>query len=409
MIPGVSFQFASEPGDTQDIRSEKAAIFLVAVSCSIAGTAWATTYWLIFGWELTTFWPILFVIIVGSSLVVGHVTRNHRLTIYAQILSIILIPALIQWSIGGIFDSGFVLAWASLGPLGALMFLSPRKSVPWFALYFASLLITVAFDDFFTERALEVGDNTKRLFFAMNLGVSSIVVFLFAGYFVTAALKERRRATRLLLNVLPAQIAETLKQNGETIADHHDSVSVLFADIVGSTPLFADLEPTEVVDWLNEAFSLLDDVVERHGLEKLRTMGDNFMVGSGVPSARDDHAHALTNCALDMIIAIDDLPARNDKRIRFRFGINSGPVVAGVIGKSKFHYDMWGDTVNVASRMESTGEVGRVHVAINTYELIKDDFECLSRGTIPIKGKGEMRTWFITGRKSPWPTTRDEP
>lgn len=400
MIPGFVFKFAAKPDDSQAIRSEKAAIFLVAASCSIAGVVWATTYWFIFGWGLTSFLPILFVIIVGSSLVVGHVTKNHRTTIYAQILSITLFPAFIQWSIGGIFDSGFVLAWASLGPLGALMFLSPRKSAPWFAVYFASLLITVVFDDFFAERALEVGDNTKRIFFAMNLSVSSLVVFLFAGYFVTETLKERRRANQLLLNVLPAQIAEALKLTDETIADHHDSVSVLFADVVGSTPLFAEMEPTEVVDWLNEAFSLLDDVVERHGLEKLRTMGDNFMVGSGVPAARDDHAHALTDCALDMILAIDALPARNDKRIRFRIGINSGPVVAGVIGKSKFHYDLWGDTVNVASRMESSGEVGRVHVAFNTYELIKNEFECLSRGTIPIKGKGEMPTWFITGRKT---------
>ena len=400
MVSAIVSKFASEPGDTQEIRSEKIAIFLVAVSCSAAGILWAATYGVIFGWALATFLPVAFTIIVGSSLVISHVTKNHLIVIYAQILSIMMIPALIQWSIGGLFDSGVVLAWASLGPLVALMFFSPKKATPWFLLYFINLLITLVFDDFFAGRALEVSENTQRLFFAMNLGVSSLVVFFFAGYFVRTAIRERSKANRLLLNVLPAEIAEILKESDDTIARHYESVSVLFADVVGSTPLFADLEPTEVVDWLNEVFSVLDDVVEQHGVEKLRTMGDGYMVGSGVPATRDDHPQALIDCCLDMIRALGALPARNGQRMMFRFGINSGPVVAGVIGKSKFHYDLWGDTVNVASRMESYGEAGRIHISQNTYELIKDDFECIPRGTTSIKGKGEMRTWFVVGRKA---------
>ena len=400
MISAVASRFASKPGDTQAIRSEKVAIFLVATSSSVAGILWAASYGVIFGWGLTAFLSLTFTIIVGSSLAIAHLTKNHLIAIYIQILSITLIPALIQWSIGGLFDSGIVLAWAVLGPLGALMFFSPRKSTPWFLLYFIILSITVVFDDFFSEHALEVSDDIQRLFFSMNLGASSLVVFAFAGYFVTTAITERSKANRLLLNVLPAQIAETLKDSDDTIARHYDSVSVLFADVVGSTPLFADLEPTEVVDWLNEVFSVLDDLVDRHGLEKLRTMGDGYMVGSGVPETRDDHAGALVDCSLDMISALEALPSRNGQRMVFRFGINFGPVVAGVIGKSKFHYDLWGDTVNVASRMESYGEASRIHISQNTYELIKDDFKCVPRGTISIKGKGEMQTWFVVDRKA---------
>ena len=399
VISEIASQFAHKSGDTQDIRSEKIAIFLVAVSCSVAGFLWASVYWVIFGWGFVAFLPIAFSIIVGSSLAISDMTGNHLIAIYAQILSIILITAFVQWSIGGLFDSGIVLAWAILGPLGALMFFSPGKSTPWFLLYFIILLITVVFDDFFGEHALEVSDDVRRLFFAMNLGASSLVVFAFAGYFVRAAITERSKADRLLLNVLPAQIAETLKDSDDTIARHYDSVSVLFADVVGSTPLFADLEPTEVVDWLNEVFSVLDDLVDQHGLEKLRTMGDGYMVGSGVPATRDDHAGALVGCSLEMVSALEALPSRNGRRMVFRFGINSGPVVAGVIGKSKFHYDLWGDTVNVASRMESYGEASRIHISQNTYELIKDDFKCVPRGTISIKGKGEMQTWFVVGRR----------
>jgi adenylate cyclase len=274
VLSNIASRFASEPADTQEVRSEKIAIFLVAVACSVAGIIWATLYAVVFGWGLTTALPLGFSVVVGSSLVISHATRNHQIAIYAQTLSILLFPAIIQWSIGGLFDSGITLAWAILGPLGALMFFSLRKSSFWFLTYFLIIGITVAFDGYFSDNALDVSENVRRLFFAMNIGVSSMVVFGFAGYFVSRALKERSEANRLLLNVLPAEIAETLKQSEETIARQHESVSVLFADVVGSTPLFADLEPTEVVDTLNEVFSVLDVLVERHGLEKLRTMGD---------------------------------------------------------------------------------------------------------------------------------------
>lgn len=393
-------RFAAEPDDTQDIRSRKIAIFLLAVSCSLAGLIWGAIYLVVFGLGLTTALPILFTVIVGSSLVISHWTKNHRISIYVQIASIVGITTLIQWTVGGVFDSGLVILWAILAPLAALMFLSLRQSVPWFILFFLVIAITVIFDGYFAERATEVDEDVRRLFVAMNIGGSSATILLFAGYFVTAAVRERARADQLLLNVLPADIAEKLKESDETIAQQHDSVSVLFADIEGSTPLFADLEPIEVVDWLNEVFSVLDDHVDHHGLEKLRTMGDGYMVGAGVPTPRSDHATSLVDCGLGMIKALQALPPRNGKRIRFRFGINSGPVVAGVIGKSKFHYDVWGDTVNVASRMESYGLVDRVHISRSTYDLVKDEFECVAQGTISIKGKGDMETWLVVGRKT---------
>jgi adenylate cyclase len=229
----------------------------------------------------------------------------------------------------------------------------------------------------------------------MNLSFASVVVFVFAGYYVTAANRERANANRLLLNVLPKKIAPILKANGQTIADYYESASVLFADIVGSTPLFADMEPAEAVDWLNEIFSMFDELVDKYQLEKIRTIGDNYMVASGVPTTRPDHAQALVHLALDMLAGLERLPARNGKRINFRLGINSGPLVAGVIGKTKFHYDLWGDAVNTASRMESHGEAGQVHITQATFELLQDEFECVSRGTIDIKGKGEMTTYFV--------------
>jgi guanylate cyclase len=279
------------------------------------------------------------------------------------------------------------------------MFTSRRESAYWFGAFIAVLAITIAFDDFFSERALEVSSTTSLVFFGMNLGVMSLVVFVFARFFVSSALAERSRANRLLLNVLPVQIAEQLKVSDDTIADHCESVSVLFADIVGSTPLFENLTPEEVVDWLNEVYSAMDAVVEEHGLEKIRTIGDNYMVAAGVPTPRADHAEALVHCALGMNDAVQRLPSRHGRRIELRFGVNSGPVVAGVIGKSKFHYDIWGDTVNVAARMESHGLPGRTQVSESTHSLIVDSFDCTPRGIIEVKGKGPMQTWIVDGPK----------
>jgi len=200
--------------------------------------------------------------------------------------------------------------------------------------------------------------------------------------------------------MLPGPIAARLKISQETIADAYDDVTVLFADMVGSTPLFSEIEPSEAVDWLNEVFTMFDQIVKTYGLEKLRAVGDNYMVAAGVPVHRKDHAQAMTNFALDLQRGLEGIPARGGKNMAFRVGINSGPLVAGVIGKVKYQYDLWGDTVNLASRMESHGEAGKVHVSASTYALIKENFDCVSRGYIPIKGKGEMETWYIVDRRS---------
>lgn len=387
--------FAYDPDDTEETRLEKFAIFLVAGSCCLAGVVWTLMYYAFFGWGLTAILPLGFVLFVGSALVVSHKTKNHYIAIYTQIVCIMYITTLIQWSIGDVFASGFVMVWAFCGPMVALMFFSLRQSMVWFALYLLNLGISVVFNDFFASQGQTVAENARLFFFMMNLSFASVVVFVFAGYYVTAANRERANANRLLLNVLPKKIAPILKANGQTIADYYESASVLFADIVGSTPLFADMEPAEAVDWLNEIFSMFDELVDKYQLEKIRTIGDNYMVASGVPTTRPDHAQALVHLALDMLAGLERLPARNGKRINFRLGINSGPLVAGVIGKTKFHYDLWGDAVNTASRMESHGEAGQLHITQATFELLQDEFECVSRGTIDIKGKGEMTTYFV--------------
>ncbi len=217
-----------------------------------------------------------------------------------------------------------------------------------------------------------------------------------------AAERERQRSEALLINILPPQVAHRLKERpGTIIADSYREASILFADMTGFTLRAADTPPEELVSFLNTLFSQLDGLVERHGLEKIKTSGDAYMVVSGVPTARADHIRALAGLALDMREAVVGLVDAKGRAVPVRIGIATGPVVAGVVGTRKFFYDVWGDAVNVASRMESTGIPGQIQVSREAYERLKDDFSFESRGLVDIKGKGEMQTWFLIGRKAP--------
>lgn len=207
----------------------------------------------------------------------------------------------------------------------------------------------------------------------------------------------RDRAERLLHNILPGPVAERL-QRGEKVADHFGEASILFADIVDFTPFTASLKPDELVDTLNNIFSYFDELADRYGLEKIRTIGDCYMVAAGVPQPFPGHAQALVQLGLDMTEFFDHHQFAGQK-LGLRVGVNSGPVVGGVIGRRKIFYDLWGDSVNTASRMESHGRSGVVQITRTTYELVKDKFDCNAQGEIIVKGKGPMPVWHVVGPK----------
>jgi class 3 adenylate cyclase len=212
--------------------------------------------------------------------------------------------------------------------------------------------------------------------------------------------REQAKSDSLLHAMLPAGIVERLKAGETMIADRFASASVLFADLVGFTPLTLELTPSEIIELIGELFSHFDSLITQYGVEKIRTIGDNYMVASGVPVPRPDHAQALAHMALDMASYIHTRPVHRDKRVDFRIGINSGPLIAGVIGDRKHQYDLWGDTVNTASRMESSGTPGKIQITRATHDLIKDEFVCEPRGKVKVKGKGEMETWYLVRARS---------
>jgi len=213
-----------------------------------------------------------------------------------------------------------------------------------------------------------------------------------------ALAEEERKSEHLLRNILPGPIADRLKENEQTIADGFSEVTILFADIVEFTLMSARMSPEAVVAMLNEVFSAFDRLTETHGLEKIKTIGDAYMVVGGLPEPRSDHAQAVAELALDMLNAVEHLPPRGAERLRIRIGIHLGPVVAGVIGRNKFAYDLWGDAVNTAARMESSGVPDRIQVTHETYDRLRHRYVFEERGTVSIKGKGTMETYFLVGR-----------
>ncbi|MBA3547263.1 MAG: response regulator [Nannocystis sp.] len=210
---------------------------------------------------------------------------------------------------------------------------------------------------------------------------------------------EQERSEQLLLNILPRPIAERLKEGQRTIADVFPDVTVLFADLVGFTRMSEQLPPAELVAMLNKIFSMFDQLAEKHGLEKIKTIGDEYMAASGLPMPRPDHAEAMAEMALDMLAVIERFNTKRKSGVRIRIGMNCGPVTAGIIGTKKFAYDLWGDTVNIASRMESHGIANAIQVTESTYKRLRHKYAFQRRGIIHVKGKGALCTYFLVGRR----------
>jgi adenylate cyclase len=214
-------------------------------------------------------------------------------------------------------------------------------------------------------------------------------------------LKEKKRSDSLLLNILPAEVAEELKAKGETEAKLFDEVTVLFTDFLGFTELSEKLSPKELIKDLHECFTAFDNIIQKHNLEKIKTSGDAYMAAGGLPTPNNTHAMDAVNAALEIRRFLEE---GKEKRIangqhyfELRIGVHSGPVIAGIIGVKKFSYDIWGDTVNTAARMESSGEAGKVNISGATYELVKETFSCTYRGKIQAKGKGDVDMYFAEG------------
>jgi adenylate cyclase len=358
--------------------------------------------------------PLSYQVLSLTSVLIFARTKHYPSFCFAQFSLIFLLPLVLQWSLGGFVASSGVVLWSFVAPLGALLCLGTRRSIPWFIAFVAAVAVSGLMESALATRAADLPNWFRLSFFVLNITAVTTVTFVVVQYFVRGRdevqaaldvkhqelLNEQDRSEQLLLNVLPRPIAERLKSGETLIADRVKEVTVLFADIVGFTQLTETIDANELVDMLNELFSDLDRLAERHGLEKIKTIGDSYMLVGGLPTPREDHASAVADMALEMLGAVESCSVRLQRDLSLRIGIATGEVVAGVIGQNKFSYDLWGDTVNTSSRLASEGLPGQIWVTAGVKQKLSATHEFTDLGPKRFKGKrNSIDVYMLSGRK----------
>lgn len=386
--------FAVEPGDRPDTTRTKR-LFTAAMWASILTSSVSVFQFYLFDAP----WAAVAVSIPIVSSVIALIAMRVDRGTFPAVMHVVAAGTMLTTTamiviFGGVFETAGNTSWAMLSVIGAVAIFADRRAHFWLAVF-----VTITIAAFVVSRQVEpLYVLPNRSYFSLfNLITITLFVYVILYYFVRQSARLYRESEMLLRNIFPDEIADRLKTSDEMIADEFPSASILFADIVGFTPLAADLEPGETVNLLNEVFTGFDRLVESRGLEKIKTIGDAYMVASGVPVSRNDHARALCELAIDLQEHLAGTTF-DGRRLEMRIGIASGPVTAGIIGRRKFSYDLWGDTVNLASRMETTGTPGRIQVPARTRELVADGFVWEERGVVEVKGRGPVETWYLLGR-----------
>ncbi|HYD22529.1 MAG TPA: adenylate/guanylate cyclase domain-containing protein [Flavipsychrobacter sp.] len=317
-----------------------------------------------------------------------------------------------QWLTGGLLKGGIVILWSFLSPLVALIFRDIPKAKVFMALVVLSILAMGFFNEYFEQWGYYIDKEQKLALLTANLAAATIVTYLALQYFVTQVNRSRqviadqqKTSDTLLLNILPAHVAEELKSNGKTNPTLHENATILFSDFKDFTQFSELFTPEELIGELAKCFETFDDIISRHGLEKIKTIGDAYMCVGGISRERGGAAYSAERsvlAAMEMAQYIRDVRTQklNDGKAYWdvRIGVHTGDVVAGIVGKRKFVFDIWGDAVNVANRLQTCSEEGRVNISDTTYKLVKDYFLCSPRGKIAVKNKGELDMYFVDDR-----------
>ena len=408
------------PGDSAELRLQKSLLTFATGLISFASILWLFIYWQL-GSRISSTIPFVFQLLLVGNLAIYLKIRNFDAFRLIQLSLFLFMPFVAQWSMGNFVTASGVSLWGLLAPIGAILFIGARESLPWFIAYIFMTVLSGAFDfllaDGSSSLQYKVPAHTTAFFFALNFTAVSTIVYLLLRHAALEKFKaqalleeanaqlqiEQERSERLLLNILPGPIAERLKNSNQTIADGFADVSVMFVDIVNFTKVAEGLSPQQVFSMLNCIFSAFDELAEKYGLEKIKTIGDAYMIAGGLNSQCSDYSDALVDMALEMRDLLKSDFQVNKMHLEVRIGIGTGPVVAGVVGKKKFIYDLWGDTVNIASRLTSEGVPGMVQVDENTYCRLQSRFDFHAPQTIYLKGKGNMVVYRVTGRKGNTP------
>lgn len=404
------------PTDDAEMRLKKSLlVFATGLFCT-GSMLWLFLYGQM-GPQFSATAPFMFQLLLVANLLYFLRSGNFEWFRVTQLSLFLFAPFVVQWSIGNFISASGTSLWGLLAPIGAVLFCGPRESIAWFIAYIFLTALSGFFDYYLAgssvSNAHKISTETSVFFFALNFAAISSIVYLLLRYAIIEKSKlqasleethrllqeEQGRSERLLLNILPGPIAERLKHDSQAIADGFSEVTVMFVDIVNFTRLAEGMTPQQVFSMLNRVFSSFDELAERYGMEKIKTIGDAYMVAGGL----NNEACNCTRAIAELAIAMRDLLHRdftvNDMRLEVRIGIGTGPVVAGVVGKKKFIYDLWGDTVNLASRITSEGTPGMIHVDATTHLRLKSEFEFAEPLDLYLKGKGNTLVFRLNGIK----------
>jgi class 3 adenylate cyclase len=393
-----------ETMDTQEDKLHKDLLIFACGFMNLAVALWLGLYWLM-GLHFPANVPLGYQLISVASLVYYLKTKRFKPFRFVQLSLFLFSPFMMQWSIGSSVTSSGIMLWALLAPIGALVVSGWRESVPWFIAYIIMTAVSGSFDYFLgAGESNGMSMKTIGVFFALNFSAMSAIIYFLVRYFVVEMDKireqldqqhqllaeEQKKSERVLLNVLPSSIAQRLKNHQGLIADGHADVTVMFTDLVNFTQLTESLSPEQMVGLLNTIFTGFDQLCEKYGVEKIKTIGDAYMAVGGLNRDNSNYTNDIADLALEMRDFVTNHPDLSRFKLDIHSGIATGPVVAGVIGTKRFIYDLWGDTVNVASRLTDEAVEGVIQVDRTTYNRIRHDYAFEPPATINVKGKGEM-------------------
>ena len=405
---------SSQPDTPLNEIVRRSAFMLMSSLTCIAGIVWGVMY-IYLNEPNAAIYPFTYSILMTTCFLFMTKEGRYHDLVFMQLLLILILPICLQIEVGGTIKAGAVIIWSFLCPLGAALFSQPSTAKRWFVIYILSVLGTlyleyINFGNKFHPHHNNNNNHHHELspiqfgLFVMNICGAMTITFSGALLFSIRLDSEYKRSEKLLQNVLPTSIAKRLKDGESHIIEHFDGVSILFADLVGFTAAAAEFKPQFLIgQFLSDVFSTWDKLSDLRSMEKIKTIGDAFMVVGGIETKADcrsasEIAVEMVMLALEMQQALDEINKKYELNFKVRVGLHSGPVIAGVIGLKKFAFDVWGDAVNIASRMESQGVPGCLHISSDAYEKVKrylSHFEIQCRGTVDVKGKGTMTTYVL--------------
>ncbi len=402
-----------DPSDSEDEQWRKKWLLIFCLLMNLAAWIWPGIYWAM-GLHFPFWIPVAYLIFTVLTLLIYWKTKQFALFRSFHIFVLLFVPFIIQWKVGTFINSSGIVLLALLAPMGVMVFQGVRESIPWFVAYLVLTAVSGFFDFYLAEGAVTgIPMKTISVFFVLNFFMLSIIVYLLILFFVQKKdifqtqlgeknlliESERQKSEELLRKILPEHIAERLKGGERTIADGYEDVTVMFADLVNFTWLAESMPPKHVVRLLDNVFLEFDRLTDEYGLEKIKTIGDAYMVAGGLSDERADYAEAVANMALDMCDLIKQHPTLSQQKLEIHIGVATGPAVAGVIKTEKrLIYDLWGPTVNLASRITSGAIAGTIQVDETTYRRLNGRFTFEQPHAIEFKGKGTVTIYQLSGK-----------